>query len=232
MVPRSDDGDDRQRVLAAGGREAGAVDRVDGDVAGRSATVADVLAVEEHGRLVLLALADHDEAVEVDCGEEGAHRVDGGLVGAVLVAAADPRHGADRRSLRGPHEFEGEVAIGVLIEAGGFRGAHLGPPGRIRRLMARHRTAVDRSATAISSLAIGVDVHRANLLTVTERSSDVYVLRAFSARRTTEPSKCRRTRMPSAQRHRGSVDARASTCARRQQPRPARVGRPPPGRSP
>ena len=78
------DRDHRERVVAAGRRERRAVDRVDRDVALRAAPVADLLAVEEHRRLVLLALADDDRAVEVDRREERAHRVDGGAVGAVL----------------------------------------------------------------------------------------------------------------------------------------------------
>ena len=48
--------------------------------------VADVLAVVEHRRLVLLALADHDDAVHRDRVEHVAHRVDGRLVGGLLVA--------------------------------------------------------------------------------------------------------------------------------------------------
>ena len=52
--------------------------------------VADLLAVEQHRRLVLLALADDDDAVHRHAGEHGAHRLDGGTVGTVLGAAADP----------------------------------------------------------------------------------------------------------------------------------------------
>ena len=54
------------------------------------AAVADVLAVVEHRRFVLLALADDDDAVHRDGGQDGAHRVDGRAVGTELVAAADP----------------------------------------------------------------------------------------------------------------------------------------------
>ena len=48
--------------------------------------VADPLAVEQHRRLVLLALADHDDAVHVNAVEHVPHRVDGRLVGGLLVA--------------------------------------------------------------------------------------------------------------------------------------------------
>ena len=52
--------------------------------------VADLLAVEQHGRVVLLALADHDDAAHGDGVDQLAHRVDRGAVAAVLVAPADP----------------------------------------------------------------------------------------------------------------------------------------------
>ena len=58
-----------------------------------------LLAVVEHRRLVLLALADDDDAVHLDGVEHVAHGVDGGLVGGDLVAAADP---ARRRPARRP----------------------------------------------------------------------------------------------------------------------------------
>src|SRR5581483_10557208 len=50
-------------------------------------------AVVEHRRLVLLALADHDDAAHADAVEHEADRVDGRLVGALLVAAPDPARG-------------------------------------------------------------------------------------------------------------------------------------------
>ena len=57
----------------------------------RRRAVADHLAVGEHRRLVLLALADHDDAVHVDRVQHGVHAVDRGLVGRLLVAHADER---------------------------------------------------------------------------------------------------------------------------------------------
>ena len=74
--------------------------------------VADVLAVVEHRRLVLLALADHDDAVHGDGVEHRAHGVDGGLVGGDLVAAPDPARRGQRGRLGHTDELEGEVAIG------------------------------------------------------------------------------------------------------------------------
>src|SRR3712207_7208665 len=57
------------------------------------------LAVEEHRRLVLLPLADHDDPVHLDGVEHQSHRVDGRLVGALLLAAADPPRRRHRRRL-------------------------------------------------------------------------------------------------------------------------------------
>ena len=76
------------------------------------AAVADVLAVVEHRRFVLLALADHDDAVHRDRAEHEAHRVDRGAVGGVLVAATGPAGRGDRRGLGDADHLEGDVAVG------------------------------------------------------------------------------------------------------------------------
>ena len=104
-------GDDRHGVAPALGGEGGAVDRVDGDVDRGRAAVADALAVVEHRRFVLLALADDDHAVHLDRAEHEAHGVDGGAVGAVLVAPAHPAGGGQGGGFGDPDELEGEVAI-------------------------------------------------------------------------------------------------------------------------
>ena len=70
-----------------------------------------MLAVVQHRRLVLLALADHDDAVHHDGVEHRAHRVHGGLVGGVLVTAPDPPARAHRGSFRHTDELEGQVAV-------------------------------------------------------------------------------------------------------------------------
>ena len=73
--------------------------------------VAHLLAVVEHRRLVLLALADHDDAVHADGVEERAHAVHGGLVGGDLVAAPhEPRRG-QRAALGGANDLEREVTV-------------------------------------------------------------------------------------------------------------------------
>ena len=99
------------RVAPAERRERGAVDRVDGDVDLRRRAVADALAVVEHRRFVLLALADDDDAVHRHGVEHDAHGVDRGAVGAVLVAAAHPAGGGQRGGLGDPDQLQGEVAV-------------------------------------------------------------------------------------------------------------------------
>ena len=94
------------------GGQRGAVDRVDGDVDEGRRAVADALAVEEHRRVVLLALADHDDAVHRHRRQHGAHRRDRGAVGAVLVAPPDPARCRQRRRLGDPDQLHGQVAVG------------------------------------------------------------------------------------------------------------------------
>ncbi len=103
---------DGDRVGHALGHQRRAVDRVHGDVALGALPVADLLAVVEHRRLVLLALADDDDALHAHRADQGAHRVDRGAVAAVLVAAADPPARGHRRRLGDPHQLEGQVAVG------------------------------------------------------------------------------------------------------------------------
>ena len=88
--PPLGDGDHGDRVRLAERRQPRPLERIDGDVDLRAAAVADLLAVEEHRRLVLLALADHDDAVHPDGVEHEPHRVDRGGVGLLLLAAPDP----------------------------------------------------------------------------------------------------------------------------------------------
>ena len=89
----------------------------------RRAAVADLLAVEEHRRFVLLALADHDDAVHRDRVEHEAHRVDRGAVGGELVAAPDPAGGGQRSRLGDPHQLQREVAVRLGLRVLGHRPA-------------------------------------------------------------------------------------------------------------
>ena len=103
---------DRDRVRHPVGAQPGAVDRVDRDVAGRAGAVAHLLAVEQHRRVVLLALADDHHAAHRHRVDQHPHRVHGRPVGAVLVAPAHPPGGGHRRGLGHPGELESQVAVG------------------------------------------------------------------------------------------------------------------------
>ena len=105
------DREHRDRVRHALAHQRGAVDRVDGEVAFRAVAVADLLAVVEHRRVVLLALADHHDAAHRHRVDQLAHRVDGRAVTTLFVAAADPAARRHRARLGHPHEFQGEVAV-------------------------------------------------------------------------------------------------------------------------
>ena len=67
------------------------------------------------GRFVLLALADDHGSGHVHRTEHVSHGVDGGPVGADLVASAHPSGRGQGGGLGDPHEFEREVAIRVLL---------------------------------------------------------------------------------------------------------------------
>ena len=113
MVPRSEIAITEIALLRPERRERGAVDGVDRDVA-RGPAGADLLAVEQHGRFVLLALADDDDAFHRHRVEDDAHGVDRRTVGAVLVALAQPAAGGQRRGLGDPRELHRQVAVGSL----------------------------------------------------------------------------------------------------------------------
>ena len=89
------------------------------------------LAVEQHRRLVLLALADDDDAVHRHGVEHDPHGVDRGPVGPVLVAPAHPAAGRQRGGLGGADELEGEVAVGALLGhgSGGYKTGPRWPGG-------------------------------------------------------------------------------------------------------
>ncbi len=96
-------------------------ERVDRDVDLGTEACADPLVVEEHRRLVLLPLADHDDALHRDGVDHAPHEIDGRAVGGVLVAATDPAGRSHRCRLRHADELEREVPIG---DGGIVGGAH------------------------------------------------------------------------------------------------------------
>ena len=99
--------------------QGGAVDRVDGEIAVRAVAVADLFAVVEHRRVVLLALADDHDAAHRHRVDQFAHGVDGGAVTALFVPAADPPACGHGTGLGDPDQFEGEVAVRGLASLGG-----------------------------------------------------------------------------------------------------------------
>ena len=105
-------GDHRQRVRHVLGGQRGAFQRVEGDVDRRAVAGADLLADEEHRRLVALALADDDHALDVEQVELGAHGVDRRLVGGLLVAGPDQLGRGDRGRLRDAGEAQRQHAVG------------------------------------------------------------------------------------------------------------------------
>jgi hypothetical protein len=65
--------------------------------------------------LVLLSFTDDHDAAHGYPGDYLPHRVDGGLVAAVLVAPAGPPRCGHGRRFGDPHQVEAEVVIGELI---------------------------------------------------------------------------------------------------------------------
>ncbi len=112
--PALRDGDHGDRVRHAEGGEARPLERVDGDVHLGAGPVADLLAVEEHRRLVLLTLSDDDDAAHRDRIEHEAHRVDRRLVGCDLVPAPDPARREGRGRLGDANELERKVPVRYL----------------------------------------------------------------------------------------------------------------------
>ena len=105
------DGDDRDRVRLPERGQPRPLERIDGDVDLRTLAVPDLLAVVEHRRLVLLPLPDHDDAAHRDAVEDEPHRVDGGPVGTLLLAAADPPRSRHRARLGDAHQLHRDVAV-------------------------------------------------------------------------------------------------------------------------
>ena len=88
-----------------------AFERIDGDVDLRPRHGADLLADEQHRRLVELALADHHGAVDRQLVELAPHGVDRGLVGGLFLAAAAQPRGGDRGAFGHAHDLDRENAL-------------------------------------------------------------------------------------------------------------------------
>ena len=103
-------GHDGDRIGKRLGAQRGAFQRIERDVDLQPAR-ADLLADEQHGRLVALALADHHGAVDGKQIERPAHAFDGRLVRRVLVAPSGQLEGAHGGGFRHAHRFQRENAI-------------------------------------------------------------------------------------------------------------------------
>ena len=106
-------GEDGDGVGRAGGAEVRALERVDGDVhlRGAGAAAAHLLADVEHRRLVALALADDDRAVDRHGVHHLAHRFDGDLVGLVAVALPHRVPARNRGLFDHPEKLEREIGV-------------------------------------------------------------------------------------------------------------------------
>ena len=118
----------RDRARHVLGAQRGAFERIDGDIDLRAGVHADLLADEQHRRLVALALADHDGAFDRQLVELAAHRVDRGLVGLFLLAVAAQPCRRHRRALRHPHDLERQNALEQQLRRNRNMGRHRQTP--------------------------------------------------------------------------------------------------------
>ena len=111
------DRDHRNRADSAGRADRSALERIECDVDlrrvrdARVDTQTHALTDVEHRRLVALALADDDGAVDANGVERFSHRIDGGLVGRFFVAATHPSRARESGGFGDANEFECEVAV-------------------------------------------------------------------------------------------------------------------------
>ncbi len=128
-------GQDGDRARPSPSAQVGSLQRVHGQIEVGAEAAADLLAREEHWRVVLLALADHDHPVAGNGRQVGSHGLDRGMVRGMLVTPADPgmaarrshRGGVQQRQCKGGHAV-GPGRVGRAehqINLGGDRGKYL-----------------------------------------------------------------------------------------------------------
>jgi hypothetical protein len=81
----------------------------------RRAAVADLLAVEEHRRFVLLTFPDDHSAVHRHRTEDVMHSVDGRLIRGDLVALANEVGGGECRILGYTDQLKCQIAVGPSV---------------------------------------------------------------------------------------------------------------------
>jgi hypothetical protein len=104
-------GDHRQRVGHRLGGQRRAFQRVERDIDLLALAGADLLADEQHRRLVALAFADHHRALHLDAVERAAHGIDRRLVGLVLLAAAAIGGASDGGGFRHPGNLDRQYPV-------------------------------------------------------------------------------------------------------------------------
>ena len=95
-----------------------AFERINGDVDGRSLACADLLADIQHWRFIHLALADNDEAVDIDAAKLLAHGVSRRFVRGLYIAPATQLCCCNGRAFRYTTDFQYERApqhVGFLL---------------------------------------------------------------------------------------------------------------------
>ena len=105
-------GNRARHVLGAQRR---AFERIDRDIDLRAGLAPHLLADEQHRRLVALALADHDGAVDRQLVELAPHGVDGRLVGRLFVATPAQPRSRYRGTLGHTHDLERKDALEHLV---------------------------------------------------------------------------------------------------------------------
>jgi hypothetical protein len=72
---------------------------------------AQAFAIEQHGRFVLLALANDDDAIHLDRIEHQAHGVHGGLVAAFFIAPPHKAPGGQSGGLGHTDQLQCQIAV-------------------------------------------------------------------------------------------------------------------------
>ena len=101
----------RQRIGLAHGRHARPFDRVNGDIHRITVAGADLLTDIQHRRFIDFTFANYDGAVDINQVEHNAHGVDGGAVGGIFIAAAQPFIACQRGSLGDTRKFDGQFSF-------------------------------------------------------------------------------------------------------------------------
>src|SRR6476661_6352794 len=108
-------GDDADRALKPLADDGRAVDRIECDrhTDGAVGPGAELLALEDAGRVVLDAFADRHGAGDIDGVEQSSDGVAGGVVGGFLVALAHPLIRAERAGFGGADKLESDETLEI-----------------------------------------------------------------------------------------------------------------------